>query len=640
MPANRPLAIVAGMNRCIVAAHSAAATMVVACALAAPASAAPTVVHDPCPPDVEGAVCGHVDVPLDRSDPGAGTIAIAFEQYSHTGPGPAVSAIIPNFGGAGVSTTALRQVALGSYASLRDRHDILLIDGRGRGRSGAIYCPDYQHGTGPFLEAIGACADQLGSTATLYSTAEVAQDYEAVRAALGYRTVDFVGGSSGGVDAAAYASRFGHRLRTLVLNGAVEPAMDPFARGYVGVRKQIERVGAICERSPACDRSAREAIAAVDRLVRHMRHAPVGGLGPSELFHVLDNVDGFGITHGELPAAVEALERGDSRPLLRLAAEGGFPNTDDNWDNGAVEDYSAGAFSAAFCLDNPWPWSADAPLPVRQAQWERAVRETSDRPFAPFRAEEVMFSPYGMAGLCLPWPATGSRLPVEPGAHYTKAPTLVLDGEFDANVGRAEVNAANYPNVTLVRFRGVNHTPLEWSGCAHELRVEFIRTRKVGDTSCAAEPLFNNPGVAAFPRRVVDSPSARRGDGNRADLRLTRVAADAALDAFKRGFLSIVYGGDGHAPGLRGGTVHVVEAETFTATLDGIRWTEDTAVSGALSWSFDGGPFKADLRVDGPGTQDGTLHLEGGWLIPGAPRSLAITGALGGKRVVATTPAY
>ncbi|HEX6024580.1 MAG TPA: hypothetical protein VFZ00_21500, partial [Solirubrobacter sp.] len=64
------------MTRCIVAAHSAAATMVVACALAAPASAAPTVVHDPCPPDVEGAVCGHVDVPLDRSDPGAGTIAI------------------------------------------------------------------------------------------------------------------------------------------------------------------------------------------------------------------------------------------------------------------------------------------------------------------------------------------------------------------------------------------------------------------------------------------------------------------------------------------------------------------------------------------------------------------------------------
>ena len=130
----------------------------------------------------------------------------------------------------------------------------------------------------------------------------MAQDYEAVRAALGYRAVDFVGGSNGGVNAAAYASRFGHRLRTLVLNGGVEPAMDPFARGHVGVGKQIERVGAICERSRACDRSAGEAVSAVHRLVRRVRRAPVSGLGPAHLlFHVLDNVDGFGITHGELP---------------------------------------------------------------------------------------------------------------------------------------------------------------------------------------------------------------------------------------------------------------------------------------------------------------------------------------------------
>jgi hypothetical protein len=144
--------------------------------------------------------------------------------------------------------------------------------------------------------------------------------------------------------------------------------------------------------------------------------------------------------------------------------------------------------------------------------------------------------------------------------------------------------------------------------------------------------------VAAFPRRVKDSSAARPGRGNRADLRLTRVAADAALDALKRGFLSIVGGGDGHAAGLRGGTVQMQEGEAFTATLHGIRWTEDVAVSGTLSWSFAGGPLTADLRVEGPVRKDGTLHLEGGWLIPGAPRSLAITGTLGGKRVVASTP--
>ena len=94
----------------------------------------------------------------------------------------------------------------------------------------------------------------------------------------------------------------------------------------------------------------------------------------------------------------------------------------------------------------------------------------------------------------------------------------------------------------------------------------------------------------------------------------------------------------GTRPAFAAGPSRCEEDEACTATLDGIRWTEDVAVSGTLSWSFDGGPLTADLRVDGPGRNDGTLHLEGGWLIPGAPRSIAITGTLGGERVVATTP--
>ena len=48
----------------------------------------------------DGAVCGHVDVPLDRGDALAGSISIHFELYLHTDPGPAKSAIIVNFGAA------------------------------------------------------------------------------------------------------------------------------------------------------------------------------------------------------------------------------------------------------------------------------------------------------------------------------------------------------------------------------------------------------------------------------------------------------------------------------------------------------------------------------------------------------------
>jgi pimeloyl-ACP methyl ester carboxylesterase len=613
--------------------------------LAATAAAKPYTV-DPCPEEVEGAVCGHVDVPFDRGDPSAGTIPIAFEKYEHTGPGPAKSAIMVNFGGPGVSTTTLRDVALFWFDALRDRHDLVLVDDRGRGRSGAIDCPDYQHGTGPLLDVVGACADQLGAAATRYSTAEIAHDYDAVRSALGYDKIDFVGTSYGGADANAYATRFGNRLRTLVLNGAWGmPFSDPFVRPADGASRIVERVGTICARSRACGRSASEAVDAARGLVRTVRRAPVVGTGsdgngePHEvsvdpeylLVHILDDADGWYLTPGEIPAAAEALERGDAVPLLRLAAEGDFPISGDS---GEPSEYSAGAFSATFCLDQPWPWSQGASLTERQAQWAEAVAAAADGPFAPFRAEELMFGIYGMSPFCLAWPQAGSRPVVEPGARYPNVPTLALHGEYDTNVGKVAETAALYPNSTYVEFVGTGHTPLAWSDCALAITVEFIRTREVGDTSCASRSRFRHPGVTAFPRRAAESPAATPGRGNRAGTasrRVARVAADAALDALKRSFRS-----GGHGAGLRGGSFD--SADFWTITLSGARWTEDVAVSGTVHWSFDGGPFDAELQVDGPGGRDGTLHLKGGWLIPGSPRSIRITGTLAGEWVVARVP--
>ena len=125
-----------------------------------------------------------------------------------------------------------------------------------------------------------------------------------------------------------------------------------------------------------------------------------------------------------------------ARPLLRLAAEGDFPSTGDNWDNGQVEEYSAGAFSADLLPRQPVAVvggraAASAPGPVGSAPC--AGRRTHrSRRSAPRRScsARTAWRTSAFRGR-----RTGSRLPVEPGARYTKAPTLILDGEFDANVG-------------------------------------------------------------------------------------------------------------------------------------------------------------------------------------------------------------
>lgn len=50
-------------------------------------------------PSVEGAVCGSLELPLDRARPELGTTSVAYVFIPHTGDDPAVSAIVPNPGG-------------------------------------------------------------------------------------------------------------------------------------------------------------------------------------------------------------------------------------------------------------------------------------------------------------------------------------------------------------------------------------------------------------------------------------------------------------------------------------------------------------------------------------------------------------
>src|SRR5437762_6830836 len=173
------------------------------------ATASRAIIWVTCPTEAQalGAICGTLAVPLDRRHPREKKISIYFELYLHSNPGPAESAILANDGGPGDTTTGLRAGALFVFGQNLDVHDLLLIDDRGRGLSTTIDCDELQHGTALFDHAEKDCASQLGDTASMYATGDIAMDTDAVRAALGYDQVDYCGGSYGGVDVTAYATR-------------------------------------------------------------------------------------------------------------------------------------------------------------------------------------------------------------------------------------------------------------------------------------------------------------------------------------------------------------------------------------------------------------------------------------------------
>lgn len=232
--------------------HGAAQTAQVPRLLTAPAVTPAGVTSVPCP-EPTASLCGYVPVPLDRKHPNGAKIQIYFELYPHTATGPAQSAILANTGGPGFSTTDFRDAYQFLLASNLDVHDLLLIDDRGRGLSGTIDCEELQHGTVAFAPSEVDCAEQLGDAASRYGTGDIADDTEAVRAALGYDLVDYYGTSYGGADATAYAVRYGEHLRSMVLDAPLgPPGLNELLRLHWRTHADPRMVRLDCLRSILC----------------------------------------------------------------------------------------------------------------------------------------------------------------------------------------------------------------------------------------------------------------------------------------------------------------------------------------------------------------------------------------------------
>jgi pimeloyl-ACP methyl ester carboxylesterase len=609
--------------------------------------------------------CGTVEVPLDRADPSRGTVPIFFLHFPHRDPGPASEAILVTGGGPGFSITSIpgvvdyhRQV----FDSLLDTRDLIFLDQRGVGGSDAIDCPQVQHGSDDPFRDIAACGAQLGSAASLYSTADVAQDIDAVRAALGIDKLDFYGGSYAGVDIQAYASRFPQHLRSAVLDSPV--VLGPYDFDVPTVRAVNRTVRLICARSRTCRADHDNALDEVAWLARRLREQPLEGTGfdavgerhevrlteGALLWRILVSDAGGYAAVSEVAAAARSLRHGDPVPLLRLAAEGDGSIL---IDEGEPREFSAGHNQARFCADAPMPWDKAASGPERLRQWREARDALDEDAFAPYSLDAWLSpAPIGPLGpdLCISWPAPDRDVqpPVPAGAAFPGGvPALVLSGDLDSNTPTSDARrlARSWPNSSFVELSNSgHHTMVDGRAqCAAFLVAHFIGTLELGAAGCASDPRFRVPAVGRFPLTAAGARPAERARGDRSTTlgrKVAAVVAAAVTDTFRRAILSQ---GPGSGVGLRGGSFSQdlnAEQNGVLATLAGVRFAGDVAVSGEANYLFEAEALDATITVDGPGAEDGTLHVTGVWFATGHEATrLRITGTLGGRSVALRVPA-
>jgi pimeloyl-ACP methyl ester carboxylesterase len=610
----------------------------------------------------DGAICGHVDVPLDRSSPVAGTLAIAFELYTHTDPGPAESAILVNFGGPGGGTTTSRGGAFYLFGANLDRHDLLLIDDRGRGYSGAIDCPMMQGAAGTIAEQTDECSALLGSSSSRYGTGDVAMDTDAVRAALGYELVDYYGVSYGGADITGYATRFPEHIRSLVLDapwGDTAIAKELFDE-KVFVSSTEKMIALLCRRSPSCASVRTDPIEDFGRLVRQVRRHPVVGVGyaadgnPVRVkitpWFVVNYLMLSGFTDaGELAAASAALRHGDRVPLLRIAAESYYPIRNlDEPEPFPPKFYSLGDFVAAFCVDNQWEWDWSASIPDRETQHAAALAAQPAGYFGPFTGLEASNSTFVGTPYCIRWPAPQNVPPMAaPGASYPDVPTLVMGGDLDNVVPfvQARLMADLFPNSRLIKVKGAGHGAAFFNTCAAELASTLVQTLEVPTSDCGQRPEVIWPSVGRFPVHAAGAPPAVPDPSGTNDVgpRERRVAAAAVMvvkDALERANLAFFGPGTITGRGLRGGRVVYRFAGSrgsdWTIHLHHVRFTNDVVVDGVIHWR-QGAKVDADIRVSGSAGVRGVLSIFTDSYMTG--RMFQVRGDLSGESVALLAPA-
>ena len=460
-----------------------ATLLVVLGALAAPAPPAALAARAPsCPPRAI-ATCFGVTVPIDRAGAGPGTVRIrAAHVRRRRTSRPPLFALTGGPGQAGVIYAETYDLLLPG-----DR-DLVVFDQRGTGASGLLRCRGFERRLRASLPTrAGACGRSLGARRPFYTSADSAQDLEALRVRIGAPRIALYGVSYGTRVALEYARRHPERVERMVLDSPLGPsAPDPLVRETLAAVPRVLR--SAC-RGGRCGRAGAHPVADLARLRLRLRRAPIGGIDADDLLSMLVGADLEPELMRALPRAVSAALRGDSRRLVRLRRV--LLELDET---GPVSAFSPALFAATTCEESPPAWDPVAAPAERRRQATAVAAATPEQAFHPFDRRSALRG--GLLSLCGDWPAPARAIVPAPPLPAA-VPALILSGELDLRtpLEQARALAAALPQARLVVGRGIGHAVLgaDPSGCADAAVRAFLAQRspsrcRRGEASIAIAP--------------------------------------------------------------------------------------------------------------------------------------------------------
>lgn len=428
----------------------------------------------------KGLECAELTVPVDYAHPSDGDTTVALARQPASG-GDARGALFLNPGGPGGSgVDMMASTDYFSSAKIRRDYDLVGFDPRGVDRSDGIRCLSdreldewrAQPAFDPSKQSLDdvrkssqrigrACHEHSSAVVSHMDTQSVAKDLDVLRAVLRQPVTHYLGFSYGTEIGATYAHLFPRRTGRMVLDGAVDPALDERSSSLAqaeGFEDNLRHFVADCqEHTRGCAVGGEDVDAGVRR-IQDMLHSVAQGRTRTS--------DGRTVTptnalEGILVPLYSTSGYDQLNSALHEAFDGSFDalmaSSDANHGRDPSGKYTSNvsmAFLAVSCLD-----ATDSG--VTDAQMTRAAQQMTERAptFGPYLG-------YGAAA-CQGWPDK----PVTP------LPELRADVETPAVViGTTHDPATPYPwaqslasqlgRARLLTHEGYGHTAYtSGSGC-------------------------------------------------------------------------------------------------------------------------------------------------------------------------------
>jgi pimeloyl-ACP methyl ester carboxylesterase len=245
--------------------------------------------------------CATIKVPQDWSAQTNGkTFDLSLVRARASGQNNRIGSLVVNPGGPGASGLDLAVgLANALPIDVLFRFDLVGFDPRGVGRSSPVECfsdadLDAFFGSDPdpvsqadFDSAVAlskrmaqSCGDKYRETLPLFSTEQAARDMDAVRIAVGDEKITYLGYSYGTLLGAVYAHLFPGNVRALVLDGAVDPSVEPLAdleTQTKGFERAFDNFAAWCKAKAGQCPIGPDARATVMDTLQSSRTSPVAG---------------------------------------------------------------------------------------------------------------------------------------------------------------------------------------------------------------------------------------------------------------------------------------------------------------------------------------------------------------------------